>query len=696
MNNLTAADRAMFESLRIPLDLVERAGVGRVTDGQARGEFGIRGGGDMSGIAYPYFDPETMANVRRRNYGRIRRDHPEIEDGKEKKKYVAPYGDRKHLYFPPEPKLFADASVPIVLVEAEKSVLALTAWSERTKMKILALGMGGCWGFRGQVGIKETATGERVPETGPIRDLNICREGRRTYVLLDANCSTNPHVQAARRDLVRQLRKQGADVRVLDLPTGEWNGPDDFLAVQGDQAMLAILEGAEFGVAVLNDVETFLRRFVVMSAAQFTATTLWIVHTYVFLLAIWTPYLAVTSAAKRCGKSRLLELLFYLVSKAWYTSSASAASLFREIDRNRPTLLLDETDALFKANKEMAEAVRMVLNAGAHHKGTVSRVVGQGTKMYTKNFHVFCPKALAGIGNLPDTVADRSLHIRLERKMSDQKVERLREKTIGPEAARLRQRLENWTERQLSGIMDTDPELPEEMNDRAQDAAEILLAIADAAGGEWPTRARKSLIELYTGEAAEDQSFHVRLLTDIRSAFDGAEVDKLSSADLVATLVQMESSPWGEWYRGKPLTAISLARLLKPFRIAPRTIRIGEGTPKGYDREVFTDSWERYLPKNPPATSSPVIPNATPPQANVCAGPEPFSETQQNSAVAPSQNEESLMSTRVVADVAGQKRENDDGELVLPCEIHGRHADWWTKLLPGGGEMTCGKCEAQS
>ena len=581
-------------------------------------------------------------------------------------------------------------------MEAEKSVLALTAWSERTKTKILTLGMGGCWGWRGQVGIKETATGERVPETGPIRDLNICREGRLTYVLLDGNCSTNPHVQAARRDLVRQLRKQGADVRILDLPAGKWNGPDDFLASQGDQAMVAILEGAESGVAVLNDVETFLRRFVVMSAAQFTATTLWIVHTYVFLLGFWTPYLAITSAAKRCGKSRLLELLFYFVSKAWYTSSASAASLFREIDRNRPTLLLDEMDALFKADKEMAEAVRMVLNAGAHHKGTVSRVVGQGTNMYTKNFHVFCPKALAGIGNLPDTVADRSLHIRLERKMPEQKVERLREKMIGPHAASLRHRLEDWAEKQSSWIKDAEPELPEQLNDRQQDGAEILLAIADAAGGEWPAKARKSLIELYTGEAAEDQSFNIQLLRDIRSAFDEVGADKLSSTELVATLVQVESSPWGEWRRGKPLTPISLAALLKSFKIFPKTVRIAEGTPKGYDRESFIDAWERYLPKTSPEASSPLVPNATPPQANVHAGSEHLSETQQSLAVAPPRNEESSMLMGVVADVAGQKGENGPRELILPCDIHGRHAEWWTKIFPGGGEIICAKCEPQS
>jgi hypothetical protein len=192
---------------------------------------------------------------------RIRRDHPDIEYGKEKKKYVAPYGDRKHLYFPPRPELFADASTPIVLVEAEKSALALTAWAERTERKLLVLAMGGCWGWRGQVGIKETATGERVSETGPIPDLNICREGRLTYVLLDANCATNPSVHAARCDLVQHLRKQGANVRILELPAGEGiNGPDDFIAVKGDEAMLGILQRAESGAAILDDLEIFLRR----------------------------------------------------------------------------------------------------------------------------------------------------------------------------------------------------------------------------------------------------------------------------------------------------------------------------------------------------------------------------------------------------------------------------------------------------
>jgi putative DNA primase/helicase len=237
--NLTRLDLEAFARLTIPEELITLAGVERVTDREARDVYGIKGSGDMAGIAFPYFDPETMSNGHRRVYVRIRRDH--LEDGKPKKKYVAPYGDRKRLYFPPTPELFADVTVPIVLVEAEKSSLALTAWAARVGQRILPLAMGGVYGWIGKVGIKETATGERVPETGAIRDLNICRDGRRTYVLLDANCASNPKVLRARKDLVGQLRKQGADIRVLELPQGNWNGPDDFIGVEGDKKMLAIL-----------------------------------------------------------------------------------------------------------------------------------------------------------------------------------------------------------------------------------------------------------------------------------------------------------------------------------------------------------------------------------------------------------------------------------------------------------------------
>jgi len=75
--------------------------------------------------------------------------------------------------------------VPIIFVEAEKSALALTAWAERTGKKILTVAMGGCWGWYGRIGKIENSNGQRVDEMGPLPDLNICRDRRKTYVLID-------------------------------------------------------------------------------------------------------------------------------------------------------------------------------------------------------------------------------------------------------------------------------------------------------------------------------------------------------------------------------------------------------------------------------------------------------------------------------------------------------------------------------
>jgi len=412
---------------------------------------------------------------------------------------------------------------------------------------------------------------------------------------------------------------------------------------------------AASGAGILNDIESFLRRFLVMTDAQFAGVTLWIAHTHAFRAAIWTPYLAVTSAEKRCGKSRVLEVVSYLVRSAWQTSGASAAALFREIEKKRPTLLLDEVDALFKADKEMSQAIRGILNAGAHYKGTISRIVGKGTEMNSKDFACFCPKVLSGIGFLPDTVADRSLHIRLKRKLRSEKVERLRERHIAPQAAPIRARLSKWMEEQLPVLKDAEPRIPEQLNDRQQDGAECLLAIADVAGGDWPEKARKALIELYTGDCSEDQSHTTVRLGDIKSIFEEKNCDRLSSGDLIAALVQKETSPWAEWNHGKPLTAISLARLLKSFQIAPRTIRQDDGGPaKGYLRESFEDAFARFLPAE---CLSPNFDPLHPLQSSVYAGERHFSDPLQKASVTFQKSEESPMFTQVVTDVTGQKPE---------------------------------------
>jgi Protein of unknown function (DUF3631) len=112
-------------------------------------------------------------------------------------------------------------------------------------------------------------------------------------------------------------------------------------------------------------------------------------------------------------------------------------------------------------------------------------------------------------------------------------------------------------------------------------------------GDEWPVRARAAALELATGSAIEEASASVLLLADIRAVFDERGVDRLASVALVATLHEIEESPWAEWY-GKPITAAAIARLLKHFEIKPKVIRVGDETPRGYLREQFEDAWERY------------------------------------------------------------------------------------------------------
>lgn len=603
ISNLTAIDLEAFFKLRIPAELLDRAGVVRVTDSEARGTYGIKGGGDMAGIAFLYFDPETMSNGRRRTYVRIRRDHPELEDGKPKKKYVAPWGDRKRLYFPPTPEVFADTSVPIVLVEAEKSALSMTAWAARTGRAILPLAMGGCYGWIGRTGIRETPTGERVPETGAIRDLNICREGRRTYVLLDANCASNPMVLGARDRLVRQLRKQGADVHVLDLPAGDGvNGPDDYIGVMGDDAMTQLFEGTAEGAKILDDVRNFVRRFVVLSTAQSTVIALWVAHTYTFQSAAWTPYLNVRSAAPECGKSLLLEVLELVVHKPWKIDGASPAVLFRKIEADRPTLLFDELDTTFKGDKETAQAIRQVFNAGAKYNGTIARIVGENRDI-PKDFAVFCPKVLAGIGNLPPTISGRSIPITLGRKLPTEKVDYLDHDNfeIKATAEELSRRLADWIEKRPPSFKQS-PDFPDILSDRQKDGARILLAIADAAGGDWPSQARAVLCKIYGTRPADDTSMGIQLLADLRLIYDeDDQFEKMATTDLLEKLWKVETSPWAEWNRGKPMTAVGLSRLLKPFEIYPKNIRTGAVVQRGYERSQFEDAWGRYLPNNPPA-----------------------------------------------------------------------------------------------
>jgi hypothetical protein len=353
------------------------------------------------------------------------------------------------------------------------------------------------------------------------------------------------------------------------------------------------------GGLILSRTKEFIQRYVHLSEPQAILATVWVAHTHGVSAATATPYLAITSATKQCGKTRLLEIFEILVAKPWLTGRVTAACLVRKVDQVRPTLLLDESDAAFNGDKDYAEALRGILNTGFYAGGVASCCVGQGANITFKDFRTYCPKAIAGIGQLPDTVADRSVPIRLERKKSADPVSRFRRKKSKPEAADIKSRIAEWMGCIVDELKDAEPSLPEELADRQQDAIEPLLAIADAAGDSWPNAVRQAAIDIFQSGAAEDQNIDVQLLIDIRNIFEEISDDKITTVDLIEKLKLIETSPWADWSKGKGLTPHQLSRKLNQFGIGPRAMRI-EGKPaKGYSREAMADAWERYLSSRP-------------------------------------------------------------------------------------------------
>jgi hypothetical protein len=345
----------------------------------------------------------------------------------------------------------------------------------------------------------------------------------------------------------------------------------------------------------LDKLRVFVRRFVVVTNAQAVVVALWVGHTHVVDAFDTTPYLAVTSAEKRSGKSRLLEVLELLVRSPLAAINMSDAVLFRAVESLAPTLLLDEADAIFGSKAKEREDLRGMLNAGWRRYAKSLRM-GGGNHTVLEHFAVFCPKVFAGIGSyLPDTLADRTIRIVLERRTREEVVARFRRRVVVPEAEELRDALAAALEPRLDELQGAWPELPDELDDRAWDYWEPLLAIADLAGGEWPARARAAAVELSSGEGREDESVSLLLLADIRTVFSESGTGRFKTSDLIDELGKIEESPWGDWY-GKPISPHGVAKLLKPYRIKTMPVWVDGDKARGYKREQFVEAWNRYLP----------------------------------------------------------------------------------------------------
>ncbi|MEU2424711.1 DUF3631 domain-containing protein [Streptomyces sp. NPDC007851] len=402
------------------------------------------------------------------------------------------------------------------------------------------------------------------------------------------------------------LRAAQADSTAAD-PSG---GAAAHAAGEADAASgLEAISDAEStaGSKLLDELRAQIAQFVIPPSSEtLDAITLWVAATH--LQPAWqhAPRLAVVGPAKRCGKSRLLDVLTETVHEPMLTINTTPAAIFRSINEEEPsTLLVDEADTIFGPKvAEKNEETRGLLNAGHQRGRYVTRVVGNDHTPH--KFATFAMAAIAGIGDLPDTVMDRSVVVRMRRRAEGEKVKPFRSRRDIPALHELRERIHVWARPLLEEAAELEPAMPVE--DRAADTWEPLVILADLAGGHWPRLARVACARMVAAEvsAEEDHPSGARILADIRRVFFAQrEVDSLSTEELLHHLRQDPEAPWAE--RGRDgLTARELGRMLRDFDIRPGNVRMADRTQrKGYMRNKFLDAWRRYCPTVHPVDTDP-------------------------------------------------------------------------------------------
>ena len=402
----------------------------------------------------------------------------------------------------------------------------------------------------------------------------------------------------AREDAIRVLKELGVSspARLVDAAMPQERSQGDKSAGQGSELLLEDPEpwpDPVDGAGLLSEIVATLRRYAVLPEGAAEAVALWVVFAHAHDAFLVAPILALTSPEKRCGKTTVLILAAELTPRPLRTANVTAAVVFRAIDKFHPTLVIDEADTFLRDNEDL----RGILNS-SHTRRSAAILRCDGDDHDVRQFSTWAPIVIALIGALPSTLEDRAINISMRRKSPGETVERFRiDRTDG--LRQVRQKAARWVADNLASLKSADPSVPDAIqSDRARDNWRPLLAIADAAGGEWPARAREVAAAMSGGEP-QAESNKVLLLQDLRDLFDSRNVDQLLTDDILGYLKTRDDRPWSEYRDGRPITAPQMSQLLKPFGIKPRQIRIGAANKRGCRLADCSDAFARYLQEAP-------------------------------------------------------------------------------------------------
>ncbi|WP_157254977.1 DUF3631 domain-containing protein [Nonomuraea typhae] len=347
------------------------------------------------------------------------------------------------------------------------------------------------------------------------------------------------------------------------------------------------------GAALLDRLRGALTRYVILPSPEVTdAITLWIAASHAQTAMAHAPRLVIRGPEKRCGKSRLLDIVEATCHDPFITVNSTPPAVYRSIGADPPTILVDEADTIFGPKADGNEDLRGLLNAGHQRNRPAKRYNANANRV--ESIPTFAMAALAGIGAMPDTIEDRAVIVRMRRRAPGEKAAPYRIRRDRPPLRELAAALNQWLRADLTILEEAEPAMPVE--DRAADTWEPLVIIADHAGGTWPGRVRAAALAL-TAEADDNgtPSAGLRLLTDCRAAFGADTI--LPTATLLERLKANLESGWAD-YGPAGLTAMKLGALLREYGIRSTTQRFPPpiGQAKGYQRADFADAWARYCP----------------------------------------------------------------------------------------------------
>ena len=352
------------------------------------------------------------------------------------------------------------------------------------------------------------------------------------------------------------------------------------------------------GAALLDDLATLITHFITLPDGGAEAVALWALYAWGYDAFSVAPNLMVTAPERDCGKTRVTDLLSWMVPRPKPLSDASVAAIKRGIEKDHPTLLIDEAQSFLKRRHD--DPIRGILLASFSRRfAFVETCEGEANEV--RRFSTFTPKAMNGrnLANVDDMLTSRSIVIPMTR--ASRPMPELRDDR-DPVGEDRRRHCARWRDDHRAPLREADPDMGGRIN-RAAQVWRPLFAIADAAGGAWPGRARKAADDLAASTKAitDNNTLGMMMLADTQAVFrDAGDPDRMTGKELDAALIALPERPWAAIGRsGKPLTAQKRGQLLKPYGITTQTIRTENDTAKGYWRSSFKAAWDAYLPVSP-------------------------------------------------------------------------------------------------